>query len=262
MRISGIGLNEELSQRGIQCATDHPHVGQNLLDHPVMPHVSKLKDGYGLDGHLLRAGPMHDAEVAAYRKDHTGPYHSGLLKLAGFPRVEGNSMTSQSYRIEKERNASVDPFGPTDQPHFDIDCVVRIVRMLQAKGFCWRFQSMFGDAFQWHFPTPPEGDRLTVIGDLHRLISKSGEIKLRSASYADPLYITLNFANNLDLIATREGVRFMDDILMNSDGIKDIIGEDYPWPMLRHSDEAMNRAILERSQTGFRKCISSVTLPQ
>jgi choline dehydrogenase len=60
----------------------------------------------------------------------------------------------------------------------------------------------------------------------------------------------------------RQGVCFVNDILMNSDGMKDIIGEDYPSPMPRHSDEAMNRAILERSQTGFRKRISSVALPQ
>jgi choline dehydrogenase len=112
------------------------------------------------------------------------------------------------------------------------------------------------------FPNTSAGRLFDRNWDLLRLISKSGEIKLRSASYADPLYITLNFANNLDLVATREGVRFVDDSLINSDGMKDIIGEDYPWPMLRHSDEAMNRAILECSQTGFRKCISSVALPQ
>ena len=35
--------------------------------------------------------------------------------------------------------------------------------------------------------------------------------------------------------------------------MKDIIQEDYPWDMPRDSDEAMNKLILERSQTGFRK---------
>lgn len=46
----------------------------------------------------------------------------------------------------------------------------------------------------------------------------------------------------------------MDDVLMTGDGFKDIIGEDYPWPMPRNSDEAMDKMILERSQTGFRGC--------
>jgi choline dehydrogenase len=52
----------------------------------------------------------------------------------------------------------------------------------------------------------------------------------------------------------REGVRFIDDILMNGEAMKDLVESDYPWPMPRASDEAMNRAILERSQTGFHPC--------
>lgn len=47
---------------------------------------------------------------------------------------------------------------------------------------------------------------------------------------------------------------------MNGEGMKDIVGPDYPWPMPRSSDEAMIRQILERSQTGFRK--SSQKHPQ
>lgn len=43
---------------------------------------------------------------------------------------------------------------------------------------------MFSDAFQWHFPTPPTGDWLTVIVDLMRPLSRNGEVKLNST---DPL---------------------------------------------------------------------------
>ena len=114
---------------------------------------------------------------------------------------------------------------------------------------------MFCNAFQWHFPTPPQGDWFTVIVDLLRPVSPSGEVRLRSADYTVQPYINLNFfADDLDLIAMREGVRFVDDILMNGDGMKDLVGEDYPWPMPRASNEAMNRTILERSQTGFHPC--------
>jgi choline dehydrogenase len=113
---------------------------------------------------------------------------------------------------------------------------------------------MFSDAFQWHIPTPPEGEWLTVIVDLLRPLSKTGEVKLNSSNPLDQPNINLSFlSNDLDIMALREGVRFVDDILMNGDGFKDIIGEDYPWPMPRHSDEAMNKLILERSQTGFRE---------
>ncbi|OQD76831.1 hypothetical protein PENDEC_c003G03207 [Penicillium decumbens] len=41
---------------------------------------------------------------------------------------------------------------------------------------------------------------------------------------------------------------------MTGDGFKDIIGEDYPWPIPRDSDEAMDKMILEQSQTGFHPC--------
>ena len=114
---------------------------------------------------------------------------------------------------------------------------------------------MFADAFQWHFPTPPEGDWFTVIVDLMRPLSKNGEVKLKSNDPLEQPYINLNFfSHDLDLIALREGVRFIDDMLMTGDGMKDIIGEDYPFPMPRNSDEAMIRTILERSQTGFHPC--------
>lgn len=62
------------------------------------------------------------------------------------------------------------------------------------------------------------------------------------------------FSHDLDIVAMREGIRFIDDIVINGEGMRDIIESDYPWPMPRHSDEAMNKMILERSQTGFHPC--------
>jgi hypothetical protein len=113
---------------------------------------------------------------------------------------------------------------------------------------------MYSDAFQWHIPTPREGSWLTVIVDLLRPISKPGFVKLKSANPLEQPFINLNFFNNdLDLVALREGIRFVDDVLRTGEGCKDIIGEDYPWPMPRNSDLAMHRFILERAQTGFRK---------
>ena len=95
-----------------------------------------------------------------------------------------------------------DPFGPGGQPHFEID-----------------FVPIFGDAFQWHYPTPKTGDHLTVIVDLLRPVSKPGEVRLRSADPRALPYINENFCNDdLDVIALREGVRHIDDILMNGEG--------------------------------------------
>lgn len=238
LMLSGIGPKDQLNEFNIPVQLESKHVGQNLLDHPIMPHVFELKEGFGLDAHLLRAGPEREAAVRAYTRDHSGPLHSGLLELVGFPRIDDRLNANRAYVKAKEANGGLDPFGPDGQPHFEID-----------------FVPVFADAFQWHIATPQSGDHLTVIVDLLRPVSKPGEVKIVSADHNVQPYINLNFMeNDLDLLAMREGVRRIDDILLNGKGMKDIIGKDYPWPMPRSSDEAMNRAILERLQTGFHPC--------
>ncbi|KAF9872409.1 SMG1 [Colletotrichum karsti] len=238
LMLSGIGPKKDLESFGIETVVDSPHVGQNLLDHPIMPHVFKLKDGYGLDQHLLRAGPEHDGAVSSYRWKNKGPLSSGLLELVGLPRIDDRLKKCEEYNEYLEKTGGVDPFGPGGQPHFEID-----------------FVPMFCDAFQWHIPTPPQGDYFTVIVDLLRPLSQNGTVTLNSANPLDQAKINLNFfSNHLDLIAMREGVRFVDEIIMNGEGMKDIIESDYPWPMPRSSDEAMIKMILERSQTGFHPC--------
>ena len=88
LMLSGIGRKADLEEKGITTLVDSEHMSQNLLDHPIFSHVFKIKDGYGLDSHMLRAGPQHDGAVASYRKNHTGPYSSGLLELVAFPRAD------------------------------------------------------------------------------------------------------------------------------------------------------------------------------
>ena len=56
--LSGIGVKDQLAQSGIESKGDSSYVGQNLRNHPIMPHVPKIKDAVGLDGHLPRAGYM------------------------------------------------------------------------------------------------------------------------------------------------------------------------------------------------------------
>lgn len=238
LMLSGVGPEATLKKFGINPEVPSEHVGQNLLDHPILPHVFRLKDGYGLDNHLLRPGLEHDAAVSAYANKNKGPYTSGLLEMVGLPRIDSWLDKDAEYVALKKANGGVDPFGPGGQPHFEID-----------------FVPMFSDAFQWHIPTPPEGDWLTVIVDLLRPQSKAGVVTLNSADPLEQPKVDLNFfSEHIDLVALRQGVRFVDDILMNGDGMKDIIGEDYPWAMPRSSDEAMETMIKERSQTGFHPC--------
>lgn len=235
--LSGVGPAAELAKHNINVIVDSPHVGQHLLDHPIVPFVLEIKKGYGLDDHLLRAGPYNEAAISAYRRDKTGPVSSGLLELVGFPRIDERLNKYPAYREAKAANGGRDPFGPDGQPHFELD-----------------FVGMFSSAFQWHYPVPNSGDHITVIVDLLRPVSEGGEVKLNSADPLEQPNVNLNFfGSDLDIIAMREGVRWTYDVLTKGEGFKDIVVSEYPWKMPLDSDEAMNKAVLERSQTGFRK---------
>ena len=50
-------------------------------------------------------------------------------------------------------------------------------------------------------------------------------------------------------------------MLMNGEGMKDLIEGDYPWAMPRTSDEAMTRQILERMQGLLGRLLSIRTSP-
>ncbi|KAL3444274.1 alcohol oxidase [Aspergillus insuetus] len=237
LMLSGVGPAAELAKHNIDLVLDSPHVGQHLLDHPIVPFVLQTKEGYGLDDHLLRAGPKNDKAVAAFARDKTGPVGSGLLELVGFPRIDERLEKYPSYREAKAANGGLDPFGPAGQPHFELD-----------------FVGMFSTAFQWHYPTPPQGNFMTVIVDLLRPISQ-GEVTLNSANPLIQPNINLNFfGDDLDILAMREGVRWTYDVLTKGKGFKDIVVAEYPWTMPLESDEEMNRAVLDRSQTGFHPC--------
>ncbi len=144
-------------------------------------------------------------------------------------------MRDPIYRQAKISNGGVDPFQPHGRPHFELD-----------------FVCMFGSVFQWHFPVPKKGCYTSVVVDLVRTVSEAGEVTLNSADPLEQPNINLNFfANDLDIIAMREGIRWTYDLLLKGDGFKDIVVDEYPWDMPLDSDEEMKRAVLERSQTAF-----------
>ncbi|KAF4585507.1 glucose-methanol-choline (gmc) oxidoreductase [Ophiocordyceps camponoti-floridani] len=238
LMVSGIGPESELSRHGIETIVDSQHVGRNLSDHPAVPFVLRVKDDYGMDKILLRNNQEHQAVTAEYHGDHRGPLGSGLLELVGFPRVDGYLQRDAEYRRAKAANGGRDPFSPEGQPHFELD-----------------FVCMFGSAFQWHYPVPSEGTYTTVVVDLVRPVSEPGEVTLKSADPLAAPEINLNFfADDLDIIAMREGIRFTYDVLTKGDGFKDVILGQYPWNMPLHSDQEMKRAVLDRCQTAFHPC--------
>ena len=124
LMLSGIGLKAELQEVGVKSVVESKHVGKNLLDHPILPHVFKLKDGYGLDSHLLREGPKKENATASYTKNHGGPFSSGLLELVAFPRIDEYLKKNKQYNEYVKKNGGNDPYGPGGQPHFEVDFVV------------------------------------------------------------------------------------------------------------------------------------------
>jgi choline dehydrogenase-like flavoprotein len=236
--LSGIGPKRELARHNINLVVDSPHVGKHLLDHPGVPFVLRVKDGYGMDEHVLREGARHDKAIMAYKESFSGPLASGFLEMVGFPRIDEYLERGSEYRKAKAANSGLDPFCPHGQPHFELD-----------------FICMFGSAFQWHYPTPKKGNYITVMVDLVRPVSEGGEVTLNSADALQQPNINLNYFNNeLDIIALREGIRYSYDVLKNGEGFKDIVEDEYPWEMPLDDDELMKRTVLDRSQTSFHPC--------
>ncbi|RYP66218.1 hypothetical protein DL770_008851 [Monosporascus sp. CRB-9-2] len=182
LMLSGIGRQANLAKFDIKTIVDSAHVGQNLLDHGILAHVFPLEYGNSLDHHLLRAGLEHDAAVSTYRWKNKGPYTSRLVGLVGLPRIDDRLMKYPEYIAAKEANGGLDPFGPAEQP-------------LSRSTSC-------------PYPLRPQ--------------SRSGMVELNSA---DPLVqpeINLNFfANDLNILALWEGIRWADGVLMTGEGMKD-----------------------------------------
>ncbi|KAL3454196.1 hypothetical protein BJX65DRAFT_301982 [Aspergillus insuetus] len=239
LMLSGIGPAAELEKHGIPVIVDSPHVGQHLLDHPGVPFVLRVKDGFGMDDYVLRAGTAQNKQaIQEYQNNHGGPLGSGFLELVGFPRIDEYLEKDPLYRQAKASNGSKDPFCPYGQPHFELD-----------------FVCLFGSAFQWHYPTPAKGNYTTVMVDLVRPVSDPGEVTLNSADPLQQPNINLNYFNNdLDIIAIREGIRYAYDVLKNGEGFRDIIEAEYPWEMPLDDDKLMKRTVLDRSQTSFHPC--------
>ncbi|PON25295.1 hypothetical protein TGAM01_v205981 [Trichoderma gamsii] len=233
--LNGVGPARELKEFDIDVIVDSRHVGQNLMNHPAVPFVLRVKLELGMDTAVLRKGPENEKMHAQYKRDHSGLADSGFLEVVGFPRIDEYLENDPDYQKAKKANGGRDPFSPEGQPHVELD-----------------FVCLWGSAFQWHFPPPPEGEHTTAVVDLIRPISGPGEVTLKSADPLEQPYINLNFfADELDIIAMREGIRFTYDVLTKVDGFKDQVISESPWPMPLYSNSEMKRAVLDRCQTAF-----------
>lgn len=247
LMLSGIGPKDTLFSHGLNCSVDSPNVGKHLQDHPILPHVFQVKDGYSLD-HVIRPGPQHDQAALEYKKYQSGPMASGLLKMSAFTRIDERLRKCKEWRDEAEHRG-YDLLGPRGQPHFELDFIVGLHTNFDCSS---HWQPAFATPFQPHIAPPLTGSYLTVVVDLLRPLSR-GKVTLRSASFEDPPHINLNFLEHpVDIIGLREGVRFIDEVLLRGDGMTDVITDEYPEQLPRHSDDLMHKKLLERVSTGYR----------
>ncbi|PVH68524.1 GMC oxidoreductase [Cadophora sp. DSE1049] len=233
----------------LMLSVDSPNVGKHLQDHPILPHVFQVKDGYSLD-HVIRPGPQHDQAALEYKKYQSGPMASGLLKMSAFTRINERLRQCKEWRDEAEHRG-YDPLGPRGQPHFELDFIVGLHTNF---GCSSHWQPAFATPFQPHIAPPLTGSYLTVVVDLLRPLSR-GKVTLRSANFEDPPHINLNFLEHpVDIIGLREGVRFINEVLLRGDGMTDVITDEYPEQLPRHSDDLMRKKLLERVSTSYHPC--------
>ena len=98
------GPRKELSVHDIEMVVDSPHVGQNLIDHPIMPHLFCLRDGYAFDRFIKHAGKEQDEAAIRYLLRKDGSFASSLLEMVAFPRVDHLLKNCKEYVAYKDRN--------------------------------------------------------------------------------------------------------------------------------------------------------------
>lgn len=99
LMLSGIGAAEQLAAHGIGCRVDLPGVGENLIDHPEVPMVSKASGPYG----YYRQG-------RGWRMIRNGLQ----FKLLGTGRILSSGV---------EAGAFVNPIDPAAEPSIQAFCV-------------------------------------------------------------------------------------------------------------------------------------------
>lgn len=266
LMLSGIGPENDFTPltataSGLKDTVHSPHVGQNLQDHPVCPHAFLVKDGAGLD-HVMRPGLQNTAVKAQYKATKTGPLCSALLEMSGFARADERLKKCKEWRAEAEKRGH-DPLGPQNQPYWEFDFLVRMpigrhhLRLMPRHYHCqeltYQWQPVFASPFLPHVAEPQEGDYLTIVVSLLRPLSR-GSVTIRSANANDYPVINFNYLDHpLDVVALREGVRFVDGIILRGHGMRDQIKAEYPKVVPREDDEEMEKWVHERVSSGYRK---------
>lgn len=175
--------------------------------------------------------------------------------MSGFARAEDKIETCQEWKDEFDKRGH-DPLGPKNQPYCEFDFLVR-KSSLSVQNIIYGHQlttkqPVFASPFFPHVEEPQDGDFLTAVVSLLRPLSRSS-LTLRSANANDYPVIKFNYLDHpLDVVALREGVRFVDQVILHGDGIRDQVKAEYPKPVPRDDNRAMEDWVHERVSSGYR----------
>ncbi|KIJ64876.1 GMC oxidoreductase [Hydnomerulius pinastri MD-312] len=181
LMLSGIGHKEELGKLNIPVVKHLPHVGKNLLDHPMVPVIFRAKDGYTLDymQNPIKAIPV----MLRWFLTGTGPATSNGGEAVVFVRSDDKTLFNSKVDDEDGSGLIDNTSGP-DAPDLEIGIAPASFRPL---------------------PRPKNG--MTLIPILVRPVS-TGYLSLVSSSPFDKPSINPEFlVNPADMSMMKRGVR-------------------------------------------------------
>ncbi|KAF9218564.1 GMC oxidoreductase [Gyrodon lividus] len=181
LMLSGIGNKEELKKLNIAVVKHLPHVGRNLLDHPMVPVIFRARDGYTLDymQEPIKAIPV----MLRWFLTGRGPATSNGGEAVAFVRSDDKTLFG-SQANDGDSTGLIDNTSGSDAPDLEIALAPASLR-----------------------PLPRSNNGITIIPMLVRPVS-TGHLSLVSSSPFDKPSIDPGFmANPADMYMMKRGVR-------------------------------------------------------
>ncbi|KIK74016.1 GMC oxidoreductase, partial [Paxillus rubicundulus Ve08.2h10] len=181
LMLSGIGDKEALGKLGISVVKHLPHVGKNLLDHPMAPVIFRAKQGYTFD---YMKDPIKAIFVMLrWFLTGGGPATSSGAEAVAFVRSDDKTLFG-STADEADSTGLINNTSGPDAP--DIELAVAPVSLQ---------------------PLPNQQNGITIIPTLVRPVSR-GHLSLVSSSPFDKPSIDPAFLTNpADMHMMKRGVR-------------------------------------------------------
>ncbi|KAF8837461.1 alcohol oxidase [Paxillus ammoniavirescens] len=180
LMLSGIGNKEELEKLDIPVVKHLPHVGRNLLDHPMVPVIFRAKDGYTFDymQDPIKAIPV----MLRWFLTGGGPAASSGAEAVAFVRSDDKTLF-RSMADEADSTGLIDNTSGPDAPDLELAVAPVSLRPL------------------------PKQNGITIIPTLVRPLS-TGHLSLVSSSPFDKPSIDPAFLTNpADMYMMKRGVR-------------------------------------------------------